>query len=226
MELAKIDNYIKLANSDLTELLRILEFDRQQAIMEEKGKSYKLATAVKKVIDLKDLKKSRPLLASIMHDKDDKQFICDGYMLIKWKDHQEELDGFLQTDYGRSINTETILPKEHSTIKHELTEDEKLLIKNIDKYIKLYKNEKTANGLLPIRLFNKIYSASFIKNAFDIIGEIKHYNTTDDNEVHPAYIYENGIESVLLPIRISDEKLKEETDSRMQDFLAKLKGQK
>lgn len=222
MELAKINNYIKLANSDLTELLRVLEFDRQQAIMQEKGKSYKLATAVKKVIDQKDLKKSRPLLATIMHDKDGKQFICDGYMLIKWKDYQEELNGFLQTEYAQSIKDDTILPKEYNTVKHELSVDDKLIIKNIDKYIKLYKND-SATGLLPIRLFGKFYSASFIKNAFDIIGEINHYHTTQDGEIYPIYIYENGIEGILLPVRVLDEKIKQEADTKTQSFLAKLK---
>ena len=73
MELAKINNYIKLINDmNIEELLRVLEFDRQQAIMEEKGKTYKLATAVKKVIDIKQLKKERPAFASIMRDKDGK----------------------------------------------------------------------------------------------------------------------------------------------------------
>ena len=89
---------------------------------------------------LKQLKAERPALATIMHDKDGKQFICDGYMLIKWNEYQEELNGFLQTDYEKSIKIENILPLEHNTVKHELTEEETLLIKNIDKYIKTIKD--------------------------------------------------------------------------------------
>jgi hypothetical protein len=226
MELAKINNYIKLINDmNIEELLRVLEFDRQQAIMEEKGKTYKLATAVKKVIDIKQLKKERPALASIMHDKDGKQFICDGYMLIKWNDFKEELNGFLQTDYDKSIKIESILPLEHNTFKHELTEEETLLIQNIDKYIKIYKNETQANEILPIKLFNRLYSASLIKKAFDIIGEIKTYNTTDNRVYTPIYIYGNGIKSVLLPIRIVDETKTQEAETMTQEFLKKLKGE-
>ena len=227
MELAKINNYIKLINDrDIEELLRVLEFDRQQAIMEEKGKTYKLATAVKKVIDIKQLKKEHPSLATIMHDKDGKQFICDGFMLIKWNDFQEELNGFSQTDYEKSLKIESILPLEHSTTKHELTEEEALLIKNIDKYIKIYKNETIDNGIIPIKLFDRLYSASLIKKAFDIIGEIKTYNTTDNREYTPIYIYENGIESALLPIRIADETKKQEVETMTQEFLKILKRSK
>lgn len=223
MELAKINKYIKLANENTTELLRVLEFDRQQAIMEEKGKTMKLATAVKKIIDLKDLKTQRPALASIMHDKNGKQFICDGYLLIKWNEYQEELDGFVQTDYDKSIKLESILPNEYNTSKHELTEDEILLINNISKYIKLYKDKAQSNGIIPIKLFGKVYSAHLIKKAFDIIGEIRTYNTTDNREYTPIYIYENGIESCLLPIRIEEE-FKKEVNEMTQEFLERLKG--
>lgn len=224
MELKKINKYIELANSNITELLRVLEFDRQQAILEEKGKTYKLATAVKKIIDTKELKTTRPALATIMHDNDGKQFICDGYVLIKWNDFQEELNVFPQTDSAKSIQVDIILPNEVYTTKHELTEDDSLLINNIDKYIKLYKSEKNNNGILPIRLFGKYYSASLIKKAFDIIGEVKSYNTAEDNDCCPIYIYENGIQSVLLPIRIQDEKKREEEERRTQNFLAKVRG--
>lgn len=224
MELAKIKKYIKLANENITELLRVLEFDRQQAIMEEKGKTMKLANAVKKVIDLNEYKKSRPILSTIMHDKDGKQFICDGFMLIKWNEYQEELDGFMQTDYDRSIKIENILPKEYNTTKHELNKDEILILKNIDKYIKLYKDKIKSNEFLPIKLFGKIYPASFIKKAFDIIGEIKNYNLLNNNEHQSAFIYENGVEVVLLPIKTNDEE-KQRVEKLIQDFLARLKGE-
>ena len=133
MELKRIEKAIELLKSNnIEELKELLEFERQASILNGKGKNIKYATLVKNLIKVNA--ESRPLLATVMHDEQNRQFILDGYFLARYEHYKEELDGLPQTPYSDNlIKPERIIPRKAYCEEHALTDDEQLLLENLDK---------------------------------------------------------------------------------------------
>lgn len=86
-------------------------------------------------------------------------------------------------------------------LKYELTDSDKIIAENIDKYIKLY-NEKKAKKL-PVKYCNKFFDALYLKKAFSVIGTDFEHILTGKNENSPLQINEKDYSAVLLPININ-----------------------
>lgn len=171
MNTAKIEKYIELLNAGkITELKDFLQYERQASILNENGKKPTLLTAVKKIIDDKDLKEYRPTLATIQHTMDGKPFICDGYILIRWKDERPELNAFNQLEASKSINADNILDLFEGNY-YPLSPDDETIINNLDKFIKLYgKKDKIKNPFCPVVVCEITFDAYLLKRLIDVIG--------------------------------------------------------
>ena len=85
MNTATIEKCIDLLNTGKIDDLRaLLNYERETNILASKGIKTSLLNAVKKIVCDNGLKEWRKALAGIQHTPDGKQFICDGYLLVKW----------------------------------------------------------------------------------------------------------------------------------------------
>lgn len=88
MNIASIEKAIKLlSDGQLGALRELLLFEREKEILKSKGKTPTLLETVKKVIDKADKKDLRAVLI----DEDGIQWVCNGYILVKWNEYQSEL---------------------------------------------------------------------------------------------------------------------------------------
>lgn len=165
-DITKCIDYIN--NEKIAELKDFLIYCRQALILTEKGKKASPLKAIKKVLD--DIKKSEKSerLAGIGHTKDGNQFICDGYMLIKWKDERTELNDFRQIDASNSINADSLL-RQATDKPSPLSIDDNTIINNLDKYIKLYRSDERL-APIPVMICGNILDAKLVKKVVDIIG--------------------------------------------------------
>jgi hypothetical protein len=224
MNTATIEKCIELLNTGKIDDLRdLLNYERETNILASKGVKMSLLNAVKKIVCDNGLKEWRKNLY-IQHTPDGKQFICDGYLLVKWNEEQPELNALPQTPVNESINANNILRTTASMSKYELTESDKIIAENIDKYIKLY-NEKKARKF-PVKYCNKFFDATYLKRAFSVIGtDFEHILTGKDGN-SPLQIYETNYSAVLLPININTIKDEDKTiiEQNTQKFVEQIKG--
>lgn len=225
MNTATIEKCIELLNTGKIDDLRdLLNYERETNILASKGVKMSLLNAVKKIVCDNGLKEWRKNLYGIQHTPDGKQFICDGYLLVKWNEEQPELNALPQTPVNESINANNILRTTASMSKYELTESDKIIAENIDKYIKLY-NEKKAKKF-PVKYCNKFFDATYLKRAFSVIGtDFEHILTGKDGN-SPLQIYETNYSAVLLPININTIKDEDKTiiEQNTQKFVEQIKG--
>ena len=222
MELSKINKAIELLkNNNIEELKELLEFERQASILNGKGKDVKFATLVKNLIKVNA--ESRPLLATIMHDKQDRQFICDGYMLARFEQHKEELDGLPQTPYGADkLNPDRIIIPKHLCEEYTLTDDEQLLLKNLDKYIAIHKTPNARNEIIPIYIFDRLFNAKLLANFIKITGKFDKVYLPKEH-YSPIGVFEQHITAIALPIRVNGNFKDEKTEQMTADFIKKLR---
>lgn len=207
--------------SQLADIKNALVYERQCAIMTEPGKRTNVLTAIKKI--LSDAEKSgRSTLATVQHSTDGRPFICDGYAAIRWDNEIPELQAFKQLSPDKSINlNDSILPKRSQVIEETITDEDKLVLSNLSKYIKLYKNKQAFVG---VKLFNKYYDAIYLKKVFDIIGtDIQSISYLKKDEKCPNFIYKNNLEATILPLRL-DAELKQSADYQTLEFIKLLKN--
>ena len=222
MELKRIEKAIELLKSNnIKELQELLEFERQASILNGKGKDVKFATLVKNL--LKVNAESRPLLATIMHDEQDRQFICDGYMLARFEQHKEELDGLPQTPYSDNlIKPDRIIIPKHFCEEYILTDDEQLLLKNLDKYIAIHKTPNARNEIIPIYIFDRLYNAKLLANFIKITGKFDKVYLPKEH-YSPIGVFEQHITAIALPIRVNSNYKDEKTEQMTADFIKKLR---
>ena len=109
--------------------------------------------------------------------------------------------------------------------KYELiTDSDKIIAENIDKYIKLY-NEKKARKF-PVKYCNKFFDALYLKKAFSVIGTDFEHILTGKNENSPLQINEKDYSAVLLPININTiaDESKTTIEQNTQKFVEQIKG--
>lgn len=220
MTLATIDKCLQLLNAyNISELRDLLNYERQASILKSNGQKATLLTAVKKALIKRD---DRPALATVQHAADGKPFICDGYFLVKWNVERHELDGLPQTPAGESIDCDRLIPVKHYLTEYELTDDDKTILKNIDKYIKLYPAKKGVFSA--VKLFDCFFDAKLIKKVADIIG-------TDFKKVwlgrrydqwHSVTMFEDGYTAMALPLNVNPT-TKTEVEANTAAFLNAIK---
>lgn len=222
MNTAKIEKCIELLNAGkIAELKDFLQYERQASILNENGKKTTLLTAVKKIVDDKYLKEARPNLASIQHTADGKPFICDGYLLIRWKDERPELNAFNQLEASKSINTDYILDRFEGNY-YPLSPDDNTVINNLDKFIKLYgKKDKNRNPFCPVVFCEITIDAYLLKKAIDVIGTDKITEIRTHNRGASAIIETD--EATALVMALHSPQHLTEAEQNTKNFLEQMK---
>lgn len=151
-----------LNNLNIDELRTTLKTEYIKATSAEPNKKLTLLTAVKKAITNKYEK--RETLTTIMHDKNGKQFICNGYIAVIFNEYIAELEALPQTDSEKSIDIYRIAEFYKQGEECTATEKEKVIIQNIAKYKKIFGKEQS------VKIFNHFYSADLLTKFIDIIG--------------------------------------------------------
>ena len=214
---------IEMINNNETDKAK--EFLKTQLVKTTDKKGYNLLTLVKKY--LKEVDNSRPILKMIEHNKDGQQFILNGFTAIKFKQHEATLDILPQADAEQSINIEAIFT---TYPEYTLTEDDCIILNNIDKCIDLIMADKVdkKDKRCYVKLFDKFFDLNVIKNIIKItkgydedFRNTKFY--TSNNKVQLMQIENDKIKAIMLPIRAKDEdenKITEQT----QKIIDALKG--
>ena len=226
MNTATIEKAIALLNSGKwNELNDLLVYEREKSILESNGKKMKLAPAVKKILEKN--KENRPILATVMYDEQNRPIICDGFLLVRWNAEQPELKAFPETHGESVLKADNIIPKMHDCEERILTENDRLIIENIDKYIKIYNKEKK-QGQLPIELFGKVVNAYLLRDLIAVIGtdfDRTYTRVYGNREYCPDTIYHEDFTAVILPMRLLNDNDKESCTARTARFLEQLKEQ-
>lgn len=209
-------------NFDLEKARQIL---KEQILKADSKENYKLAMLVKKIIDTKDLRETRPSLAKVQ-TRDNKQFICDGYVAVQWKTHEEALDTLPQ-------NTENTLPLEQilfTGTEYELTDNDKTIIYNIKKvkdFIKAGKSADDKSKTNIVALFGRYFDLNVIENVIKIVLSYnENFKTTqkDDNVYTPIQMENSKIKALILPIRVADTEEREKINNQTQRICDEIRG--
>ena len=236
MKVTEIDKMIKAIDgidfnaskdfikTQILEVKNMLVYERQCAVMEEKGGKTSLLTAIKTILSgAKSM--GRESLSTVQHSEDGKPFICDGYVAISWNDDIPELKAFEQTPAERSIKLiNSIMPKSRSqAIESAISDDDKLILNNLAKYVKLHKAE-TATPI--IKIFNKYYNAAYLKRVFDVVGaaDMQSIYYLKQEESYPNCIYKDNLTAVILPCRVLEGEDKQKIESQTLEFIKLLKN--
>lgn len=230
MNTTTIEKAIALFDSaKLEELRNLLIYEREKSIFEQSGKKMNLAPTVRKI--LKRSEKDRPVLATVMYDEQNRPCICDGFMLVRWNEEQPELKAFPETRGENVLKADNVIPKQSECVERDLTETDRLIIANIDKYIKLYASEKEAHGVLPVCLFGKIFNAYLVKDFIGVIGtgfEKTYTRNLSHNygslDCCPDTIFQDDLTAVIFPFRVLQEKDRDECKARTETFVKRLKA--
>lgn len=187
-------------NYDLDKARQIL---KEQILKADNKESYKIISLVKKIIEQKELIKTRPALAKVQI-RNNKQFICDGYVAVEWKHYEKALDTLPQ-------NTENTIAIEQiyfTGVPYEMTANDITIINNIKAVKDYIKAEKSADDKIKTRivaLFGKFFDLNIIENAIKIMlsyNEDFTITKQDDNHYTPIQIENSKIKALILPVRI------------------------
>lgn len=163
MNTTTIEKCLDLLNTGKIDDLRdLLNYERETNILASKGIKTSLLNAVKKIVCDNGLKEWRKELAGIQHTPDGKQFICNGYLLVKWNEEQPELNALPQTPANESINANNILCTTASMLKYELTDSDKIIA---EEFSKLWATEYR-------RLFSGVYSTFAMTPEYKAVDNI------------------------------------------------------
>lgn len=212
LDITSIEKAINLLDGcKLEELRELLSYEREKAILKSNGGNTKLYTTVKKIID----KITRDDLRGIMIDENGIQWLCNSFLLVKWKINKPELR-CLEKPKTPCINLEKLLCRPSSDI-FNITDDEKIIIRNLDKYIKLYKVKK--DPIVPVCLFGTVVDAVLVKQVIDIIGTaFICYLRSKDKSIK---IITDEAETLFLPLRDNPE-FAEKVEARTKEFITKI----
>ncbi len=232
MNTAVIEKALNLLNgAKLEDLRNLLMYEREKSILEASGKKMKLAPIVKRFLAKNT--GFRPLLATVMYDSQNRPIICDGYMLVRWEKEQPELKAFPETRGADVLNADAIIPPINQSEEWTLTESDKIVLENIDKYIKLYDKEKDRDKHLPVNLFGKFFDAYLVRDFVGVIGTDfeKTYVKYDRNArsswgsfaFAPHTVVNDDLTAIILPLSVKDEEKKVEHEKRTQEFVEHIK---
>ena len=222
MNLSAVEKVLEHLNSGkFEEAVELLKFEREKLILNDKGAKHNELKGVKNYLKRaeKDGRVVNKALYTVQEDTDGKPFICDGFSLVKWHEPQEWLNAFAHTPQVVSVQASKLIPAMYDCKEHRVTAEEKLVLKNLDKYIKLYKDGKFSN----IKLFDRYWDANLLKGVLDIIGtDIEYVYTRSSIHIscEPIVMYEETKTAMALPIRMDNN---ESIDTRYNEFVKQLK---
>lgn len=209
-------------NYDLDKARQIL---KEQILKADNKESYKLVSLVKKVIEQKELMITRPALAKVQV-RNNKQFICDGYVAVEWKHYEKALDTLPQN----TENTISIEQVYFRGVPYEMTANDITIINNIKAvkdYIKAEKSVEDKSKTSFVALFGKHFDLNVIENAIKIVlayNEDFTVSKKDDNSYTPIQIENSKIKVLILPVRMGLEEEKQKVDDRTQKICDIIRG--
>ena len=219
MNTATIKKAIKLLNEgDTIALDDLLRFEYEKSVLQDNGKKANVLTAVKKFI--KNAKEYNETLYGIMRSKDGKQAVCNGYVLVKWKNEKNELNALPQISEKASPDVNHLLDYFNGIVGTALSESDKIVLKNIDKFIKLNKDKSVSERYIEVEFGGRIFDAKMLKDLVDIIG-------TDDITLYiPQHRCQLKIETpeaeaMICGLRLEEPELKT-VHKNTQDFIDKI----
>lgn len=212
MNSTTIEKCLKLLEQqDYIAARELLEVERVKAIFAEKGTNTTFTKAVKNYITA-----TRTDLAGVGIENG-KPFLCDGYSLIAWKQEQPQLAGLPQPE--KKLNPNALLPNQKGLHRVGVTDDERKIAINLDKYIKLYPTKK--HDYCPVYLFGAFWDAKYLLPLIKITGfdfmtaDIK---SNELGRVYSAVLENDELKLLILPLRVDDEKVREEVKTRQAKF--------
>lgn len=171
MNTATIEKAIKLLNEgDMVALDDLLRFEYEKSVLQDNGKKTNVLTAVKRFIKGGRENGYGERLYGIMRSKDGKQAICNGYVLVKWKNEKNELNALPQIPETASPDVNHLLDYFNGIVGTVLSESDKIVLKNIDKFIKLNKDKRVSERFIEVEFGGHIFDAKLLKDLVDIIG--------------------------------------------------------
>lgn len=215
---------IRMINNNENE--KATQFLQEQILKSKNKKNYNLVTLVKRIIDTKELQKTRPILTKVQV-VNGIQYICDGYVGIKWKEYEPSLEVLPQNNEN-PFDLDKIL---FSGVELTLTESDNLIIHNLNK-VKVYLNSQKQDNKFKqnfICLFGKIFDINVIENVLKII---LNYNETfdvtkrDDSANSPIQLENSKVKAIILPCHILfDDKKLPDIISNTDKICSILKGE-
>lgn len=216
MNSTTIEKCLKLLEQqDYIAARELLETERVKAIFAEKGTNTTFTKAVKNYITA-----TRTDLAGVGIDNE-KPFLCDGYSLIAWKREQPQLAGLPQPE--KKLNPDALLANQKGVRRVGVTDDERKIASNLDKYIKLYPTKK--HDYCPVYLFGAFWDAKYLLPLFNITGfdfTEACIKETEVGRVYSAVLENDDLKLLILPLRVDDEKVREQTKTRQAEFCAEV----
>lgn len=221
MNTATIEKAIKLLNEgDIIALDGLLRFEYEKSVLQDNGKKTNALTAVKRLIESGKKNGYGEKLYGIMRSKDGKQAVCNGYVLVKWKNEKNELNALPQIPETASVDVNHLLDYFNGIVGTALSESDKIVLKNIDKIIKLNKDKRVSERFIEVEFGGHIFDAKLLKDLVDIIG-------TDDITLYiPQRSYNLKIETpeaeaVICWLNFEEPELKI-IHKNTQDFIDKI----
>ena len=203
------------------------DYLKTQLVKNTDKKGYNILSLVKKIIITKETE-SRPVLRTIQHTNNGEQVIVDGFVGIKWKQHENAIDIMEQTPCEMSLQIDQIF---RTMANYTLTENDEIILCNIDKVVDLIMADKQnkKDKYCQVSLFGKFFDLNVIKNvikiclAYDNDFENTTF-TTDEEATKPVQLENENIKAIILPCRILDKEEQEKIDARTQQVVDIIKG--
>ena len=221
-----------MTNNEITKLLKLLNDNKLEELKAELTAQLMKTTDKKKASTFNEIKKYlskadafRPILKTIQYNSG-KQFICNGFTAYRFDTYRPELNMLPNTSDLESLNINALINNYAEYIK--LNENDLTILKNIKKYISLYKTQdfymKKQN--IPVFFANKIFNADFILECVGIFGgdydNLKMYNK--EKEYEGIQLKSNDITAIILPLRINSEEEKNKTIEFTNKFIENIKN--
>ena len=220
MNTTTIEKCIDLCEKrELEELLNTLRYEREVSILSSKGKKPTLLNATKKYLEWIRKNAVNQRLYGVQHAPDDKQFILDGFSMIVFNEKHDELDALPQTEKTNSLNPESLfMSNTRKMVYYDLSKEDKIILANIGKYIKLSSCKSTT---VLVYLFGGFYNAKSLAPIIDIIGtdftDVRINPITDDRQYSSVEVKNDLCHALILGMRTPPEQ-REEIKAQAQKF--------
>ena len=214
---------IEMINNNENE--KATQFLREKLLKTENKENYNLVTLVKRIISTKELQNTRPILTKVQI-LNGVQFVCDGYVGMKWKTFEPSLN-ILQQNTDNPLDFDKVL---FSGVEYFLTENDNLIIHNINR-VKAYLNSQKKDNKSKrnfIHLFGKVFDLNVIENILKIVlnyNESFDVTKKDDTFNSPIQLENSKVKAIILPCHIFDDKKLPDIISNTDKICSILKGE-
>lgn len=220
MNTTTIEKCIDLCEKrELEELLNTLRYEREVSILSSKGRKPTLLNATKKYLEWIRKNVANQRLYGVQHAPDDKQFVLDGFSMIVFNEKHDELNALPQAEKTNSLNPEALfMSNTRKMVYYDLSKEDKIILANIGKYIKLSSWKSTT---VPVYLFGGFYNAKSLAPIIDITGteftDVRINPITDDRQYSSVELKNDLCHALILGMRTPPEQ-REEIKAQAQKF--------